>query len=163
MKKTTKYFTFSLLLVLLLSACNSATTNSDDGLFQYKESLIGNNSAVINIIGQLWHAEKFEEVALQTKSEPYGMTITYKDLDAAMADKEYKETVVYNASYLFALIDNAEWIVFDFDDRQYEITKSALEDWYNQELSDFTDEEELEALIQEKLNDENEMKKFFKQ
>lgn len=161
MKKTTKYFTFSLLLVLLLSACNSTDDNSSDGLFQYKESLIGNNSAVINIIGQLWHAEEFQEVALQTKSEPYGMTITYENMDSTMAEDE--KTTVYNASYLFALIDNAEWIIFDFGERKYEITKSALQEWYGKELNDFANEEKLEAFIQEKLADEKEMKKLFKQ
>ena len=159
MGKTAKYWMLSLLAVFLLSACNSTSNDSDEGVFQYKETLIGNNSSVIHIIGQLWNAEAFQQVALQTDSEPYGMTIAYEDV----AEDEYEETVMHNASYLFALIDNAEWIVFDFGERQYEITRSVLEDWYDEELADVKTEDDLRGIVREKLNDEEEMSKLFEQ
>ena len=160
MKKITSYFLFSILLLTLLNGCSS-TNDQSESVFQYKGSMIGDNSAVINIIGQLQYAEKFEEVSLETKAEPYGMTVTYENMDTGMVESDYEETAVHNASYLFALIDNAEWVAFDFDDDQYTINKADLEDWYGKELDDFTTEEELEVFIQEKLQEDNDLQELF--
>ena len=155
MKNSTKYFLTSLILILFLTGCSSTTDQPSEDLFQYKGSFIGDNSAVLHIIEQLRYAEQFEEVSLETKTEPYGMTIQYKNMDAAMRETEYKETAIYNASYLFTLIRNAEWVDFDFGNYTYKISKSELQDWYGKELTDFTNEEELDIFIQEKLQDES--------
>ncbi|ARF17841.1 DUF4825 domain-containing protein [Sporosarcina ureae] len=161
MKNFTKYLVSSFILVLILSGCSSTTEQPNEDLFEYKGSFIGDNSAVIHIIEQLRNAEQFEEVSLETKTEPYGMTIQYEYMDAAVEESEYKETAVYNASYLFALIDNAQWVVFNFGDNTYTISKSNLQEWYGKELHDFTNEEELDAFIQEKLKDESGVRQLF--
>lgn len=161
MKNFTKYFLSSLIIILFLNGCSSTTDQPSEDVFQYKESFIGDNSAVIHIIEQLRYAEKFEEVSLETKTEPYGMTIKYENMDAAMEESEYKEVAVYNASYLFTLINNAEWVSFDFGDYTYKISKSELQDWYGKELNDFTNEEELDVFIQEKLQEDSEMQQLF--
>ncbi|PIC56478.1 DUF4825 domain-containing protein [Sporosarcina sp. P12(2017)] len=161
MKKFTKYFLFSFILVLFLSGCSSTNELPNEGLFEYKESFIGDNSAVVHIIEQLRYAEQFEKVSLETKTEPYGMTIQYEHLDTSMEESGYKEAAVYNASYLFTLIDNAEWVAFDFGGNTYKVNKSKLEDWYGKELNDFTNEEELDVFIQEKLKDESEIQQLF--
>ncbi|PIC71203.1 DUF4825 domain-containing protein [Sporosarcina sp. P16b] len=161
MKNFTKYFLTSFILILFLNGCSSTTDQPSEDVFQYKGSFIGDNSAVIHIIGQLRYAEKFEEVSLETKTEPYGMTIKYENMDAAIRESEYKETTIYNASYLFALIDNAEWASFEFGDYAYTIHKTKLQDWYGKELNDFTNEEELDVFIQEKLQDDSEVQQLF--
>ncbi|PIC83558.1 DUF4825 domain-containing protein [Sporosarcina sp. P1] len=161
MKNFTKYFWSSLLVILFLTCCSSTPDQPSEDVFQYKGSFIGDNSAVIHIIEQLRYAEQFEEVSLETKTEPYGMTIQYENMDAAMGERDYKETAVYNASYLFTLIDNAEWVDFDFGNYTYEINKSELQDWYGKELNDFTNKEELDVFIQEKLQEDSEMQQLF--
>lgn len=165
MKKITKYIFFSLLILLFINGCslnNNVQNTTNEDIFQYEGSLIGDNSAVINIIGQLQHSEEFKEVLLQTKKEPYGMTITYNEIEATMIEKEYKETAIYNATFLLALVDNAEWITFVFEDLEYKITKEELQMWYGKELSEFTNEEELKSLVQEQLEDENKVNQLLK-
>ena len=165
MKKITKYIFFSLLILLFINGCslnNNVQNTTNEGIFQYKGSLIGDNSAVINIIGQLQHSEEFKEVSLQTKTEPYGMTLTYNGIEATMIEKEYKETAIYNATFLLALVDNAEWTTFVFEDHEYKITKEELQKWYGIELSEFTNEEELKSLVQEQLKDENKVNQLLK-
>lgn len=164
MRKITKYFLFSLLILLFLNGCSSnsdGSNNSNEDIFQYKGSVIGDNSAVGNIIGQLRHSEEFHEVSLETKTEPYGMTVKYEDMDATMIEKEYKETTIHNATFLFALIDNAEWTAFDFEDGTYKITKSELQDWYGKDLNEFTNEKELKSFVQERLEDEDKVNQLF--
>ncbi|WP_313238375.1 DUF4825 domain-containing protein [Sporosarcina ureae] len=161
MKNFTKYFLSSFILVLFLSGCSSTTEQPNEGIFEYKGSFIGDNSAVVHIIEQLRYAEQFEKVSLETQTEPYGMTIQYEHMDAAIEESEYKEAAVYNASFLFTLIDNADWVVFNFEDYTYKLSKSELQDWYGKELNDFTNEEELDVFIQEKLKDESEVQQLF--
>ncbi|APZ48811.1 DUF4825 domain-containing protein [Jeotgalibaca sp. PTS2502] len=163
MKKVTKYIFFSLLILMFINGCssdNNEKNTTNENIFQYEGTLIGDNSAVINIIGQLQHSEEFNEVSLQTESEPYGMTLTYNEIDATMIEEEYEETVIYNATFLFALIDNAEWITFVFENDEYKITKEELQKWYGKELSEFNNEEELISLVQEQLEDGNKVNRL---
>ncbi|MFC3039206.1 DUF4825 domain-containing protein [Virgibacillus xinjiangensis] len=157
MRGKTGAMLITLLIAICLSGCSSSDeVHSEEQLFSYKNSPIGDNSAVINIIGQLKHAEEFNEVSLQTKTEPYGMTLTYSALKAPVTEKEYEETAIYNATFLFALIDHAEWVTFEFvdmEDRAFNLTKDELEQWYGQDLSEIASEEELEKLVQEQLAD----------
>ncbi|EPD50546.1 hypothetical protein HMPREF1210_02515 [Paenisporosarcina sp. HGH0030] len=164
MKKMTIYFLYSLSILLFLNGCNPNNNVNGDknaNVFQYDGSFIGDNSAVINIINKLKHGEDFKEVSLETKVEPYGMTLKYEDIEESMIEKEYKETVIYNATFLFTLVENAEWITFNFEDQQYKITKEELQDWYGKELSEFTSEEELKNLIQKQIADEKKVDQLF--
>ncbi|MBK5480959.1 hypothetical protein JFV29_03270 [Peribacillus sp. TH16] len=51
MKNITKFFFFSLLILLFLNGCNSNNVNED--IFQFKDSYVGDNGAVGNIVMQL--------------------------------------------------------------------------------------------------------------
>lgn len=163
MKRLFKYLMFSSFVLLVLNGCNLG----DDGnhihedIFQYKGSLIGDNSAVTQIIGQLRHPEEFNGVSLETKEEPYGMTIKYKDAEGEISEKEDKKTAIYNATFLFVLINNVDWIVFDFGHDQYEIMRSDLEDWYDKNINQFANENDLENFINEKLTEEDKINDLF--
>ncbi|MFD2704096.1 DUF4825 domain-containing protein [Salibacterium lacus] len=163
MKKISRYICSFMLMLLLLNGCglnNGGNNSSSHDIFQHKGSVIGDNSAVINIIGQLQRNQEFEELSLETKEKPYGMSIKYGKIDSNITEKEYKETAIHNATFLFALIDNAEWVTFDFDDDKYKIDRLQLQDWYDENLNKFTNEEELETFVQKTI-DENKINQFF--
>lgn len=103
MKRMLKLLSYSLLLISVASGCNTKT--SEEGLLQYKNTYIGDNSAVINIVNQSLESERFRGLELKTKEMPYGIILNYDWLDS---EQNYKKTVIYNATYLFALIQNTE-------------------------------------------------------
>ena len=119
-----KLLSCSLLVILVASRCDTKTGEAD--LFQYKNAYVGDNSAVINIVNHSMQSDNFKRLELKTKEKPYGVIINY---DGSDAEQNYKKTVIYNATYLFALIQNAEWITFNFDHQEYKITKDALIEW----------------------------------
>ncbi|UOQ49940.1 DUF4825 domain-containing protein [Gracilibacillus caseinilyticus] len=165
MKSSTKYLLIFFLTVCVFTGCSTnKEVQSQSNIFTYNNSLIGDNSAVISIIKHLQHNKEFKEISLQTKEEPYGMTITYNEIKATEIEKEYKETAIYNATFLFALIENAEWVTFDFggENYQYKITKEELQKWYGKLLSDFTNEEEIKNLVQKQLKDVNKINQLFR-
>lgn len=153
MRKVTGIFCFSLLLLLFLNGCE---VNKD--IFQFKGSYVGDNSAVGNIVSQLPNSEYLKGFELKTKEEPYGIILNYKGIDKT----NYKETAIYNATMIFALVKNAKWVLFNFDDNKYKITKEELENWYGKTVSEYTNEKDLTKLTQKYLENENKVNQFFK-
>lgn len=160
LKRITLYFISLLSLTILLSGC-SLNNDSKTDLFQYKNSSVGDNSAVGNIVKELAHNKELNQISLETKKEPYGITLEYKDIDAEKVDKETKETVITNSTFLFALIKNVDWITFKFPDQEFTVTKENLQDWYNNKLDEFENEQDLKKLIQEHLKSEESVNQFF--
>ena len=156
MKKMLKLLSCSLLVVSVASGCNTKTTEAD--LFQYKNAYVGDNSAVINIVNRSMQSDNFRGLELKTKETPYGIILNY---DGSESEKNDKRTMIYNATYLFALIQNAEWITFNFDHQEYKITKDALIEWYGEDFSTFQSKEELKTLIQKRWDDEYRVNQLF--
>ncbi|WP_338473203.1 DUF4825 domain-containing protein [Niallia sp. XMNu-256] len=148
----TKLLFYSLLVILFLNGCNSNDTNIKNDIFQYKDSFVGDNSAVGNIANQLVGAEQLNGFELKTNEEPYGITLNY---DLIESEQKFKETVIFNATFLFTLVQNVDWITFNSDIREYTITRENLQEWYGKELTEFQNEDELRELIQEFLEGEN--------
>ena len=122
----------------LLYGCNA--NNKNGNIFQFKDSFVGDNSAVGNIANQLRSGENLEGFELKTKEKPYGIILNYDWLES---EQNYKETAIFNATFLFSLVQNVDWITFNFDNREYKITKGNLQEWYGKELSEFKNEDEL--------------------
>nr|WP_239094276.1 DUF4825 domain-containing protein [Bacillus sp. B15-48] len=141
------------MILLFLNGCSSDNANND--LFQYKNSYVGDNSAVVNIVIHLQGADYFNGLELKTKEEPFGIVIKYDWLESEF---NYQETVINNASYLFALIQNVEWVTFNFEMvdsmEEYKITRQNLQEWYGIKLSEIDNENELKELIRESLEDD---------
>ncbi|AJD90225.1 hypothetical protein JMA_09080 [Jeotgalibacillus malaysiensis] len=153
MREKFKFLFIPLSIILFLSACNS--NENDVDLFQHKGSYVGDNSAVVNSIVNLQGANHFSGLELQTKDEPYGITVNY---DWTKSQLDEQETVLNNASYLFTLLQNVDWVSFHFDTEgevnEYKITRENLQESYGIELNDIENEEDLTNLIQNSLEDE---------
>lgn len=132
----------------------SQHADSKTDLFHYKHSVVGNNSAVTNIVKELAHHQELQQIALQTKQTPYGIHLTYKDIETENIEQEIKETVLFNATYLFVLVDNVDRITFTFPDYTYTVTRHQLDQWYGQTLSTITQEQDLKQLLQHQLKSE---------
>lgn len=152
MRKMIKFLFFSLLVMLFLSGCNSSDTNKNNEIFQFQDSFVGDNSAVGNIANQLLGAEHLNGFELKTNEEPYGIILNY---NWKGSEQEYNESVIHNATFLFALVQNVDWITFNSNILEYTITKENLQEWYGEKLSEVQKEDELRELIQKYLEDEN--------
>ena len=142
--------------MLFLSGCNSNDTNNN--IFQFKDSFVGDNSAVGNIANQLPGAEHLNGFELKTNEEPYGIILNY---DWTESEQEYEKSVIHNATFLFTLVQNVDWISFNSNILEHTITKENLQEWYGKELSEVQNEDELRELIQEHLENENKVSQLF--
>ena len=96
---------------------------------QYQNKYIGNNSNTGNLIGALPLAEYGYVFEIDSKN--CGLTIDYHFTDWYDNDDLYTErALVYNSVSLFTLIENLEYITFNFSGSSYSITRNAIEENY---------------------------------
>lgn len=91
--------------------------------------------------------------------EPYGIILNYDWIDS---EQEYRETVIYNATFLFTLVQNVDWITFNSDISEYTITKDNLQELSGEKFSNAQNEDELRENAQEVSKDENKVKQLLK-
>lgn len=141
--------------LFVMSACSPLLAAEEPDLFEYEGAAVGNNSAVLNTLNRLPGAEHFTGFELETKQLPYGVTASYDWEKATLSDKE---TAAHNATYLFTLIDNVEWVQFDFDTgadvEQYQLTREQLQAWYEVDLTEIDEQEKLEELLEQYLDED---------
>ncbi|AOH55050.1 hypothetical protein ABE28_011880 [Peribacillus muralis] len=60
---------------------------------------------------------------LETNEKLDGMILDYTKEEAAMDDEAIHETIIYIATYIFALMKNADWITFNFGVHMQKVTR----------------------------------------
>lgn len=98
-------------------------------LMQYKNKYIGNNSNTGHLIGALPLSEYGYVFKIDSKN--CGVIINYHFTDWENNEHSYTEkSLVYNTISMFALIDNLEYITFNFSGSSFSITRNTIEKNY---------------------------------
>ena len=130
-------------------------------VLKYKNSYVGDNSAVSNIVNNLPANIYNEGIELQTSSKPYEITIHYKDFedisirleDDSVITSSFQYVMKNNALIILSLVQNADIVNFDMDDGTiitYERTALVNEykDEFGNNLEEITkDKSSLEQFI----------------
>lgn len=122
----------------------SSSTSNAEALFKYKTAYVGDNSKVINLIGNLAFADLRKEVSLQTQTAPYGITANY-DLSNLKLDRQQIETTFrHNAVIMFALIKNVEKITFNVsgtgEQPKYQFSRAEVQKDFANDLREYSAE-----------------------
>ena len=126
-----------------------------DKLIKYKNKYIGNNSNDGNLIHQLPLSEY--GYTFQIDSTNLGITINYHITDWYINENYYLEKcLVYNTVSFFSLIDNAEYIKYNFSGKTYETTrKKVMENYpnFNEIIKDGINKDNFNNYLKNKIND----------
>lgn len=144
-----------LFAVCNLSACQSLAEKQD--IFQWNDSYVGDNNAISSIINQLPNADAFDSIELQTAEKPYGITLHYQEITGDDIIQEYQYTALYNATFLFTLVQNVENVTFVFADQSYTLSRSELENWYDTGLGNLANETDVKQLIESRQGDSTDL------
>lgn len=97
-----------------------------DNIIRYKNNYIGNNSNSGNLINSLPLSEFGYVFEIDSKSN--GLIINYHMTDWYIVESLYlQKALVYNSVSIFSLIDNAEYIEYNFTDSSYVVTRENIE------------------------------------
>ena len=165
MKKMLLTIAALIFIILILPGCSTTDVHEkDEGIFTFKNSYVGDNSAVGAITSNLPNpnGEQLNGLELKTTTEPYGIILNYSDVEKADGvATDYKELALYNATYILALVHNADWVQFNFIEQELLVTREKLHSLYEIDIREYSNEEELSAVMIEKLSDENNVNMFF--
>ena len=133
----------AILFTNYFSKDRSTETNAVD-LIKYQSAYVGDNSNIINLLGELPLGNYRNEVSLETSSKPYGISVKY-DLSVSSSSIEAIEaTFEKNATLIFALIDNVDQISFIYDpdneNPDYVSDRSQIQKSYVNDLRSYADD-----------------------
>lgn len=126
-----------------------------DSIIKYQNKYLGNNSNTINLVGSLPLSEYGNVIELD--SDNLGIIIDYHVTDWYINNDNYVEkSLIYNTFSIFSLIENVEYITYNFTGNSYTITREKFEELYPSyktiTYKNFTKEKFITCL-EEKIND----------
>lgn len=99
-----------------------------DKIINYSNKYVGNNSNDGNLISHLPLSEYGYTFEIDSKN--FGLTINYKT-DINSIDELYlKKSLIYNSVSIFALIQNVEYLKFNFGETSYNIDRQKIKETY---------------------------------
>lgn len=124
---------------------NNISDINMEELKKYKDSYVGDNSAVINILANLPLNTYVSELSLKTDRKPYEITVNYKenpalgldDYNNFWKDKNPNEVLEKNAALMFSLIKNTDVIEFNVEnigEKNYKYTRDELKEKYGEDF-----------------------------
>ena len=100
-----------------------------DNILKYQSKYVGNNSNIGNLINNLPLSEY--GYVFEIDSNNLGLTIDYHITDWYIDDEMYVErALVYNSVSLFSLIDNLQYITYNFTGNSYTIKREKVQERY---------------------------------
>ncbi len=97
-----------------------------DNIIKYQNKYLGNNSNTGNLINSLPLSEYGYVFEIDSKN--LGLTINYHITDWYINENNYLEkSLIYNSVSIFLLIDNVEYINFNFSGVTYNIERNQIE------------------------------------
>lgn len=99
----------------------------DNGLEKYRNTYIGDNVSVGNIINRIYSGNNYDHFNLNTKEEPFGLTIYYKNQNYGNIYKDIEQDAVI----LFNLIKNISYVEFQIDSKTYTFDSDYISNIYS--------------------------------
>ena len=126
-----------------------------DNIVKYKNKYVGNNSNDGNLIGSLPLSEY--GYVFQIDSNNLGLIIDYHITDWYINENYYLEkSIVYNSVSIFSLIDNVEYIKYNFSGKTYEVKRENVENNfpnYEKIVKDGINKEAFNKYLEQKVSD----------
>lgn len=100
-----------------------------DNILKYQNKYVGNNSNTGNLISNLPLSEY--GYVFEIDSNNLGLTIDYHITDWYINDEMYVErALVYNSVSLFSLIENLQYVTYNFTGNSYTIKREKVQELY---------------------------------
>lgn len=134
-----------------------------DNIKKYQNPYIGDNSNVGNLISNLPLAEY--GYVFKIDSDGCGLIIDYHTTDWYSNENLYVEkSLIYNSVSIFTLIENADYITYNFSGNSYTIKRETVETNYpnyDKIDQDEIDSQMFQQYLEEKMNDNEFVERTF--
>ena len=128
------------------------TESGIDNIIKYKNKYIGNNSNTGNLIRSLPLSEYGYVFEIDSKN--LGLTIDYHITDWYINENYYLEkSLIYNSISIFSLIDNIQYIKYNFSGNTYIVKREKVENYFPHFSIIKKNKESFNKYLENKIND----------
>ena len=139
----------------------SPITHDLKSILKYKNKYMGNSSNIINLFYTLPLSDL--GMSFQLFPEKLMADVNYKAAVSNIDREKLSESLIYNSTAAFALIDNLEAINFNFTGTSYKVLRTDAQEWYGCKLSELVKTNDVWKLkVQDKLADNEYVDKCLK-
>lgn len=134
------------------------TKSNISNIIKYRNKYVGNNSNTGNLINSLPLSEY--GYTFEIDSNNLGVSVNYHITDWYINENYYlKQSIVYNSVSMFWLIDNLEYIEFNFSGKTYSVSRDNVETNYPNysKISKYS----FDRYVEERINDTDFIENIF--
>lgn len=139
------------------------TISGINNIIKYKNKYVGNNSNLGNLLYDLPLSEY--GLTFEIDSKKYGVIINYNTTNWYKNNNWYVEkSLIYNSASIFLLIDNVEYIKYNFSGSSYTVTRNQFEinySNYSEIKMNTINKDKFNQYIEQKMNDYEFIEKQF--
>jgi len=136
-----------------LAAQQNPVTHDLSRILPFKNRYMGDASNVANLFQ---HLPLDVERTYRLHPETWSVEVNYKEGVSRIGEERVHKILIYNAVAAFSLIENLQELHFNFADPsgdliRYQVTRSAIESIFGQDLSELLTKEKWQKEVQDKL------------
>ncbi len=134
-----------------ISDQKSPRTHDLNSILKFKSKYMGDASNLIN----LFYSLPLNDIPMTFQLYPDKLVveIDYKSGISNIGEQKVKEAIIYNSTASFALIDNLQGLVYNFQDKHYSITRNNVEKFYGTKCNLLLEENCWKESVEKPLND----------
>lgn len=126
-------------------------THTFENVIKYESMYMGDASNINNLLNDLPLNEYKESIELDT--DDLTLFVDY-EVDAMEIEEKIQQSVIYNSTATFALVENLEKMDMKFQNETFTISRDRVEKWFGMTLVDFKDPEVFQEKVQEQLSED---------
>lgn len=132
---------------------------SYNNIIKYQNKYLGDNSNTGNLISNLPLSE--HGYVFEIDSTNLGLIINYHVTDWYVKENLYLEkSLIYNTISIFYLIENVDYITYNFTANSYKVTKDKVKESYPN-YNEITKEEKFNTYVEKRMEDNYFVEKYF--
>ena len=134
-------------------------THQFSRVLDYTNPYMGSAMNNINLINNL----PMSDIPRMFQQDPdeFRFTVNYDKSVYEIGAKRVEKAILYNATAVFALIENMEIVNFNFTDQLYTVTRERVNDWFQEDVSTFKDERVFEEKVQRPIIQKERLAEWF--
>ncbi len=127
------------------------TTHNFEKVVSYDNAYMGDASNINNLFNALPLNEYKGTIELDP--DKYALIVNY-DSSIDNMEEQVKQSVIYNATAAFTLIENLQTVDMQFENQSYIVTRDYVEKWFGTTLFDFKDPDVFKEKVQNHLQED---------
>lgn len=124
-------------------------THHFEKVLQFENLYMGNAGNNMNLVGHL----PLSDVPRFFQQDPdeFTFTVNYEMSVKEIGMERVEKAILYNATAIFALIENMEIVKFSFAEQSYTVTRERVNNWFGEDVVSFKNEKVFREKVQQPI------------